>query len=319
MLADDALVGLSLSGALDAGGPGPSRAWRPLIEAGFIDLGSSVRGRNLYHDNSLSPWAWTCTRPAPGLDDRVLPRGTRSFASTTSSSTTKNLLGNRPLLPHPVPPGEGPFRQPWVRARVPPPGPAVPGTPVEEETGPARPSPCLRRRRTGPEVPHPSVPSPGDSFHRHETWPALMLEGSKLRIDPLKDVNQSRCHRLRRQAERAARGGVLILGGGSPKKLHPADGAADPGSAWGLEESGHRTTSCRSPDARAGHRRACRGGDAVRKAMTWGKVDIKPAARHGDPCYVDSTVGAAAVDGLFAGRRRGPRDAAAVDGPSGGG
>src|ERR671927_544131 len=48
MLADDALVGLSLSGALTPAGLGMS-ALVPLVEAGFVDWIIST-GANLYHD-----------------------------------------------------------------------------------------------------------------------------------------------------------------------------------------------------------------------------------------------------------------------------
>ena len=66
---------------------------------------------------------------------------------------------------------------------------------------------------------------------------ALQLEGSKLRIDPLRDVNQTRRHRLRRQ-EAAGRSGVFILGGGSPKNFM-LQTEPQIQEVLGLEESGH--------------------------------------------------------------------------------
>src|SRR5436305_10387188 len=52
MLADDTLVGLSLSGALTPAGLGIS-CLVPLIEAGFIDWVVST-GANLYHDTHFA-------------------------------------------------------------------------------------------------------------------------------------------------------------------------------------------------------------------------------------------------------------------------
>src|SRR3954468_7571465 len=52
MLADDAVVGLSLSGALTPAGLGAA-AVVPLLEAGFIDWRVST-GANLYHDTHFA-------------------------------------------------------------------------------------------------------------------------------------------------------------------------------------------------------------------------------------------------------------------------
>src|SRR6202041_1647725 len=58
--------------------------------------------------------------------------------------------------------------------------------------------------------------SPGDSSIGMNLA-ALQLEGSALRIDPLRDVNQSAA--IVWDAKKAGRSGVLILGGGSPKNF----------------------------------------------------------------------------------------------------
>src|SRR5262245_28482785 len=71
MLADDALVGLSLSGALTPAGLGIS-ALAPLVEAGFVDW--MVRpGGNLYHDTHLA-LGMDLQQARHGAHDRV-PRG----------------------------------------------------------------------------------------------------------------------------------------------------------------------------------------------------------------------------------------------------
>src|SRR5438876_10190061 len=69
MLADDAVVGLSLSGALTPAGLGMS-CLVPLVEAGFIDWIVST-GANLYHDTHFA-LGMDMHQSRPGLDDKVL-------------------------------------------------------------------------------------------------------------------------------------------------------------------------------------------------------------------------------------------------------
>src|SRR5947209_14402380 len=69
MLADDALVGLSLSGALTPAGLGIS-CLVPLIEVGFIDWIIST-GANLYHDTHFA-LNMEMHQSRPGLDDLAL-------------------------------------------------------------------------------------------------------------------------------------------------------------------------------------------------------------------------------------------------------
>src|SRR5947209_14045203 len=69
MLADDAVVGLSLSGALTPAGLGIS-CLVPLIEAGFLDWVVST-GANLYHDTHFA-LGMDLHQSRPGLDDHRL-------------------------------------------------------------------------------------------------------------------------------------------------------------------------------------------------------------------------------------------------------
>src|SRR5438067_1630841 len=69
MLADDAVVGLSLSGALTPAGLGMS-CLVPLVEAGFIDWIVST-GANLYHDTHFA-LGMDLHQSRPGLDDLAL-------------------------------------------------------------------------------------------------------------------------------------------------------------------------------------------------------------------------------------------------------
>ena len=112
---------------------------------------------------------------------------------------------------------------------------------------------------------------------------ALELEGSALRIDPLRDVNQSAA--IVYDAKKKGRSAVLILGGGSPKNFM-LQTEPQIQEVLGLPESGHdyflQITDAR-PDTGG------LSGATPQEAMTWGKVD--PAQLPDTvTCYLDSTV-----------------------------
>jgi deoxyhypusine synthase len=124
--------------------------------------------------------------------------------------------------------------------------------------------------------------SPGDSSIGMNLA-ALQLEGSALRIDPLRDVNQSAA--IVYAAKKEGRSGVLILGGGSPKNFM-LQTEPQIQEVLGLPESGHdyflQVTDAR-PDTGG------LSGATPQEAMTWGKVD--PAQLPDTvTCYLDSTV-----------------------------
>src|SRR4029077_12026772 len=180
MLADDTTVGLSLSGALTPAGLGIS-CLIPLIEAGFIDWIIST-GANLYHDTHFA-LGMDMHQSRPGLDDlqlrehqviriydivfdyenllgtdkffRTLCRG-EAFQQTFGTAEFHNLVGK------------------YINER-------------EQQTGRVGKSLLAACYRAG--VPA-FTSSPGDSSIGMNLA-ALMLEGGKLRIDPLRDVNQS--------------------------------------------------------------------------------------------------------------------------------
>jgi deoxyhypusine synthase len=113
---------------------------------------------------------------------------------------------------------------------------------------------------------------------------ALQLEGSKLNIDPLRDVNQSAA--VVWSAKRSkGRSGVFILGGGSPKNFM-LQTEPQIQEVLGLEEAGHdyflQATDAR-PDTGG------LSGATPQEAMTWGKVDPNQLPDT-VTCYVDSTV-----------------------------
>jgi len=272
MLADDTTVGLSLSGALTPAGLGMS-SLVPLVEAGFIDWIVST-GANLYHDTHFA-LGMDMHQSRPGLDDlklrehqviriydivfdyenllgtdrfyRTLCRG-EAFQRTLGTAEFHHLVGK------------------YVAAR-------------EDEAGGKHRSflaACYRQ----------SVPvftsSPGDSSIGMNLA-ALQLEGSKLRIDPLRDVNQSAA--IVFDAKKKGRSGVLILGGGSPKNFM-LQTEPQIQEVLGLPESGHdyflQVTDAR-PDTGG------LSGATPQEAMTWGKVDPDQLPDT-VTCYVDSTI-----------------------------
>ena len=269
MLAEDTTVGLSLSGALTPAGLGIS-CLVPLIEAGFIDWIVST-GANLYHDTHFA-LGMHMHQSRPGLDDlklrqhqviriydivfdyqnllgtddfyRTLCRG-EAFQKTLGTAEFHHLVGK------------------YLAAR---------------EEGKKR---CLLAAAYRCGVPV-FTSSPGDSSIGMNLA-ALQLEGSKLVIDPLRDVNQSAA--IVYEAKKAGRSAVFILGGGSPKNFI-LQTEPQIQEVLGLEESGHdyflQVTDAR-PDTGG------LSGATPQEAMTWGKVDPDQLPDT-VTCYLDSTV-----------------------------
>jgi deoxyhypusine synthase len=272
MLADDTIVGLSLSGALTPAGLGIS-CLVPLVEAGFIDWIVST-GANLYHDTHFA-LGMDLHQSRPGLDDlqlrehqviriydivfdyenllgtdrfyRTLCRG-EAFQTTLGTAEFHYLVGK------------------YLAAR-------------EDETGQKGRSLLAAAYRCAVPI---FTSSPGDSSIGMNLA-ALQMEGSALRIDPLCDVNQSAA--IVYDAKKRGRSGVLILGGGSPKNFM-LQTEPQIQEVLGLPESGHdyflQITDAR-PDTGG------LSGATPQEAMTWGKVDPEQLPDT-VTCYVDSTV-----------------------------
>ena len=298
MLADDAVVGLSLSGALTPAGLGIS-CLAPLVEAGFIDWIVST-GANLYHDTHFA-LGMEMHQSRPGLDDRrlreqqviriydivfdyenllgtdrfyrTLCRG-EAFQKTMGTAEFHHLVGK------------------YVAAR-------------EDETGRKGKSLLGAAYRCGVPI---FTSSPGDSSIGMNLA-ALQLEGSALRIDPLRDVNQSAA--IVWDAKKAGRSGVFILGGGSPKNFI-LQTEPQIQEVLGLDESGHdyflQVTDAR-PDTGG------LSGATPQEAMTWGKVDPEMLPDT-VTCYLDSTVALPLLTAYALAARK-PAQAAAADGPAG--
>jgi deoxyhypusine synthase len=272
MLADDSVVGLSLSGALTPAGLGIS-CLVPLVEAGFLDWIVST-GANLYHDTHFA-LGMDLHQARPGLDDlqlrehqviriydivfdyenllgtdhfyRTLCRG-EAFQTTLGTAEFHHLVGK------------------YLAAR-------------EDETGHKGRSLLAAAYRHGVPI---FTSSPGDSSIGMNLA-ALQMEGCALRIDPLRDVNQSAA--IVYDAKKHGRSGVLILGGGSPKNFM-LQTEPQIQEVLGLPESGHdyflQITDAR-PDTGG------LSGATPQEAMTWGKVDPEQLPDT-VTCYLDSTV-----------------------------
>jgi deoxyhypusine synthase len=272
MLAPDATVGLALSGALTPAGLGIS-CLVPLIEAGFIDWIVST-GANIYHDTHFA-LGMDMHQSRPGLDDVEL-REHQVIRIYDIVFDYENLLGTdrfyRTLCrsaPFQKTLGTAEFHHlagKYLAAR-------------EDETG--RKGKCLlaAAHRAGVPV---FTSSPGDSSIGMNLA-ALQLEGGRLAIDPLRDVNQTAA--IVYDAKLTGASGVLILGGGSPKNFC-LQTEPQIQEVLGLEESGHdyflQCTDAR-PDTGG------LSGATPSEAMTWGKVDPSKLPDT-VTCYVDSTI-----------------------------
>ncbi|QJW94995.1 homospermidine biosynthesis protein [Frigoriglobus tundricola] len=273
MLAENGTVGLALSGALTPAGLGMS-CLVPLVEAGFVDWIVST-GANLYHDTHYA-LGMDLFQAGPNLPDREL-RENQVIRIYDIVFDYENLLGTdkffRTLC------RSAPFQHTFGTAEF----HNLVGKYLaerEEQTGRVGKSLLAACYRHG--VPA-FTSSPGDSSIGMNLA-ALMLEGGQLRIDPLRDVNQSAAVVWDAKAS-GGTSSVLILGGGSPKNFM-LQTEPQIQEVLGLAEAGHdyflQFTDAR-PDTGG------LSGATPSEAMTWGKVDPDKLP-DSVTCYVDSTL-----------------------------
>lgn len=273
MLADNVTLGLSISGALTPAGLGIS-ALIPLIEAGFVDWIIST-GANLYHDTHFA-LSMEMHQSRPGLDDLAL-REHQVIRIYDIVFDYENLLGTdrfyRQLC------RSEPFQKTFSTAEF----HYLVGKYLakrEDDEKAKHRSFVAAAYRAGVPI---FTSSPGDSSIGMNLA-ALQLEGSKLRIDPLRDVNQS-ASIVWDAKKKKGRSAVFILGGGSPKNFM-LQTEPQIQEVLGLEEAGHdyflQVTDAR-PDTGG------LSGATPQEAMTWGKVDPNQLPDT-VTCYVDSTV-----------------------------
>ena len=273
MLAPDCTVGLALSGALTPAGLGMS-CLVPLVEAGFIDWIIST-GANLYHDTHYA-LGMDLYQAGPNLPDLEL-RENQVIRIYDIIFDYENLLGTDhffrtlcrgPAFQHTM--GTAEFHNlvgKYLAER-------------EQQTGLVGKSLLAAAYRCAVPI---FTSSPGDSSIGMNLA-ALMLEGSQLRIDPLRDVNQSAAIVWDAKAS-GGLSSVFILGGGSPKNFM-LQTEPQIQEVLGLAEAGHdyflQFTDAR-PDTGG------LSGATPSEAMTWGKVDPDKLP-DSVTCYIDSTV-----------------------------
>src|SRR5437867_1147312 len=273
MLANDVVVGMSLSGAMTPAGRGMA-AIIPLMRAGFVDWIVST-GANVYHDTHFGI-GLQMRRGLHNPDDRVLREegvvriydiffdyevllktdsffremiGAPEFQTTMSTAEFHHLAGKYVL----------------ERSRV-------LGLKDKSLLGAAH--------ELGVPI---YTSSPGDSSIGMNVA-AKALAGNRLQFDVNADVNETAAivYGAKQQGDKSA---VLIVGGGSPKNF-VLQTEPQIQEVLGLDEKGH-DYYLQFTDARADT--GGLSGATPAEAVTWGKVD---PARLPDAvvCYVDSTL-----------------------------
>ncbi len=289
MLAVDATVGMSLTGALTPAGLGMSTVI-PLIDAGFVDWIVST-GANLYHDAHFA-LGYSLHRGSPFANDvelreqgvvriydiyvdygallrtdefvREVSRQ-KEFQRPMSSAEYHYLLGG------------------YLRER-------------ERRLGLTSKSLLTAAHEQGVPV---YTSSPGDSSIGMNVA-ELALGGCKLSFDVSADVNETAAIVLEAKRD-GGKSGVLIIGGGSPKNF-VLQTEPQIQEVLGIEERGHdyylQITDAR-PDTGG------LSGATPAEAVSWGKVDPSQLP-DAVVCYLDSTVGLPVLTS-YALAKHGPR------------
>jgi deoxyhypusine synthase len=272
LLAPDCTVGLTLSGALTPAGLGMS-CLIPLVKAGFVDWIVST-GANLYHDTHYA-LDLPLHQSRPNVDDFALRENNiiRIYDIVFDYSTLLDTDAYyRELIQDPIfarEMGTAEFHNlvgKYLHGRA-----AALGKDAHSLLATAY--------ECGVPV---YTSSPGDSSIGMNLA-AMSLGGGALRIDPLRDVNETAA--IVYQAKKHGTSGVLILGGGSPKNFI-LQTEPQIQEVLGLAESGHdyflQVTDAR-PDTGG------LSGATATEAMTWGKVDPDKLP-DSVTCYTDSTI-----------------------------
>jgi deoxyhypusine synthase len=273
MLEPDVVVGLSISGALTPAGLGIS-CLIPLIEAGFVDWIVST-GANLYHDSHFGI-GLNLHQGRPSMDDIALREAgvvrIYDILFDYEILLSTDRFFRRLLL-------EDEFQKTMSSAefhfRV--------GRYLDEREkvlGLGKRSLLAAAFRCGIPV---FTSSPGDSSIGMNAA-GMALKGSRLIIDPSKDVNETAAIVL--DAKRGTgKSAVVILGGGSPKNF-VLQTEPQIQEILRIDEKGH-DFFLQVTDARADT--GGLSGATPSEAVSWGKVDP-----DGLPdcvvCYLDSTI-----------------------------
>src|ERR1700733_8763091 len=272
MLADDTVVGMSLTGALTPAGLGMS-CIIPLIENGFVDWMVST-GANLYHDTHFGLGLKMFQGSAEADDVALRKAGVVriydiffDYHVLLSTDAFFREIAREPEFQTPMSTAEFHF---------------MAGRYVAERERILK----LDRRSLLASAYKHAMPvytsSPGDSSIGMNLA-ALELEGYELRIDPLTDVNETAA--IVYAAKSAGmKSAVFILGGGSPKnfilqtepQIQEVMGVAEKGHDYFLQVTDAR------PDTGG------LSGATPSEAVSWGKIDPDKLPDT-VVCYVDST------------------------------
>ncbi|MBI5528690.1 MAG: deoxyhypusine synthase [Deltaproteobacteria bacterium] len=276
MLGPDTTVGMSLAGALTPAGLGASVVI-PLIKAGFVDW-IVATGANLYHDMHHA-MNLPLYRGSPHLSDRDLRRVgvVRIYDILLDYNTV--LMATDAVLRQVLRQDE--FQKEMGTAEL----HYLLGkycAEFEDQVGLSDVSMLAAAYRAG--VPC-FCPSPGDSTIGMNIA-GIELEGSRLRVNPSIDVNETTAIVL--QTKRSGRkSAVVLVGGGSPKNF-TLQTEPQIQEVLRIKEMGHdyflQFTDAR-PDTGG------LSGATPSEAVSWGKVDPNQLP-DAIVCYLDSTVAA---------------------------
>jgi deoxyhypusine synthase len=287
MLEPDTTVGMSLTGALTPAGIGMS-CLIPLIEHGFIDWMVST-GANLYHDTHFGLGLKMFQGSAEADDVALRAAGVVRIYDIFFDY--KVLLSTDAFFRQIARAEE--FQRSMSSAEF----HYLAGGYVAERERVLK----LGRRSLLAAAYEYAVPvytsSPGDSSIGMNLA-ALEMEGGKLRLDPLLDVNEtaSIVYGAKRDGGKSA---VFILGGGSPKNF-VLQTEPQIQEVMGVAEKGHdyffQVTDAR-PDTGG------LSGATPAEAVSWGKID-PDRLPDSVVCYVDATVALPLITAYALARRK---------------
>jgi len=275
MLADDDVtVGMSLAGALTPAGLGAA-AVVPLIKSGYVDWIVST-GANLYHDMhhamNLPLYRGSAFAHDPEHRRLGVVRIYDIFLDYDDVLMRTDDILRKVLLQPEFQKEMGTAELHYLIGKY--------CAQFEEQTGLQDVSVLAAAYRAG--VPC-FCPSPGDSTIGMNIA-GIELAGSKLRVNPSIDVNESTSIVLDAK-RRGAKTGVLLIGGGSPKNF-TLQTEPQIQEVLRIEEFGHdyflQFTDAR-PDTGG------LSGATPSEAVSWGKVDPDQLP-DAVVCYVDSTI-----------------------------
>ena len=273
MLEPDVTVGLTLTGALTPAGLGIA-ALIPLIEAGFVDWIIST-GANLYHDTHFGLGLAMHRGNTQTSDVLLREEGVVriydiffDYHVLLDTDAFFRQIMRAPEFQRPMSSAEFHYLcGKYIRER-------------EKTLGIGQKSLLSAAYACGVPI---YTSSPGDSSIGMNVA-ALALEGSKLVLDPNKDVNETAAIVL--GAKRGGgRSAIFIAGGGSPKNF-ALQTEPQIQEVLGIDERGHdlflQITDAR-PDTGG------LSGATPGEAVSWGKIDPDKLP-DAVVCYTDSTI-----------------------------